>query len=250
MSRTIVMQAGVPQEFYELSNFFRILASAGPLSVEFLFGGREVAEAIDVTEGYAEKFETGAFDRVRLVSPTNQTVQFVQRLGNVVQYDKAPVGDSNIVGSVPLALDAATLAALESVDLNAATLQALARDAQRPEAPGGNWQNSIAVAINTPIAIITPAANVNGAILWSAGAQDYNAAATPQNFIAKATAPANFMDGDVLCMSKNSTWNGSFLYKEAELVRPARIAPGLGVYFISAFAGAAAGYRYARFTLL
>jgi len=120
MSRTINLLAGVPQEFYEVSNFFRILAAAGPLSVEFYYMGREVAEALDVTDGYAERFETGVFDRVRLVSPADQTVQFVQRLGNVVQYDKAPVGDTNIVNGLPTVVQAVNTVTNASAQLLAA----------------------------------------------------------------------------------------------------------------------------------
>ena len=45
--------------------------------------------------GYAESFRAGGFDRVQLVSPTTQVVQFVMRLGNQVAYDLPPFGNVN-----------------------------------------------------------------------------------------------------------------------------------------------------------
>lgn len=246
MSRTINMAAGVPQEFYEVSNFFRILAASGPLTVEFYFGGREVTEAIDVTEGYAEKFETGTFDRVRLVSPTNQTVQFVQRLGNVVQYDKAPVGDSNIVGSVPLALDAPTLAALESIDLNPATLLAL----QRPTLPTNQATQNAQLVANTAQIVIPAANNVNGAIVWAAEAADQLNPVGCLVLIAKATAPANIIDGEVIATSAAFPIS-TVVYTHLKTAGPVRLAPGLGLWFIASTAGSvASAVRFVRYTLL
>lgn len=263
MSRTIVLQAGEPQEFYEVSNFFRILESSGPLSVEFYFQGREVAEALDVTEGYAEKFEIGQFDRVRLLSPTTQTVQFVQRLGNSVLYDKAPVGDSNIVGSVPLALDAATLAALASVDLKAATINAMLTALEsidlnaatlntliRPLLPAQSYSNKAVLAVNTPITIFAPGANVNGAIIHSASFADQHTAPSVMTLIAKASAPAGTDDGQIIMLAGTSPVSGgNYMYAQKEV--PTRIAPGLGLYIIASSASVGASpVQSVRYTLL
>lgn len=100
MTRQVNLIAGEPQEFYEVADFFRLLSAVGPLTVEFYNQGREVSEAVGISKGYAEKFDAGTFDRVRLLSATTQAVQFVTRLGNVVQYDAAPVGDTNIVNTL------------------------------------------------------------------------------------------------------------------------------------------------------
>lgn len=236
MSQTIIMQAGVPQEFYGVANFIRILEAAGPLTLEFMNAGREVAEALDVGEGYAEKFEVGTFDRVRLTSPTNQTVQFITRLGNSIQYDKAPIGDTNIVGSVPLALDAATIAAL-------------ARDAQRPELPTNNWQSIAAAAAGVPITVFLPAANVNGAIVWAASATEVNAALIQMAFLAKASAPATLVDGEVIAASVVAAL-GANMHSNIYLPAPQRIAAGLGLYYYPSANGAANYPRHVRYTLL
>ncbi len=65
MSRQITLIAGQPQEFYEVGDFVRILAATDPLTIEFYSAGREIAEAVNVSKGYAEKFDLGTFDRVR-----------------------------------------------------------------------------------------------------------------------------------------------------------------------------------------
>lgn len=123
MSQTIQLLAGAPQEFYGVCNFLRVLEAGAPLTLEFYDQGREVAEAVNVGEGYAEKFEVGTFDRVRLSSAVDQEVQFVTRLGNSVLYDKAPMGDTNIVnalGTVVQGVQTVTNASAQLLAANAA----------------------------------------------------------------------------------------------------------------------------------
>lgn len=96
---TTSLTAGERKEYYEPADFFRILEATDPVDVTFYYQGKEVAEADGVTEGYAEKFREGTFDRFSITSATAQTVQFVARLGNDVAYDKPPQGDVNIINT-------------------------------------------------------------------------------------------------------------------------------------------------------
>lgn len=89
------MTAGQRIEFVEQSNFFRILDLAGFVNIEFYKNGGKVSEAIGITAGYAERF-SDSFDKIAITSATEQTIQFVTRLGNEVRYDKAPVGNTTI----------------------------------------------------------------------------------------------------------------------------------------------------------
>lgn len=96
MNIITTLQAGQAQEYSERGDFFRLMDAGGPVSVIFYRAGAEVARAEAVGEGYAEKFDQGDFDKVRIESATLVTVHFITRLGNQVGYDKAPTGDVNI----------------------------------------------------------------------------------------------------------------------------------------------------------
>lgn len=91
MNVNTTIGAGATLEFFEDCDFFRVMDAPDPLTIRFYRKGAEVARAEAVAEGYAEKFEA-PFDRVQIQSATAQTVHVVGRLGNVVQYDKAPTG--------------------------------------------------------------------------------------------------------------------------------------------------------------
>ena len=99
MLNTITVTAGQRLEFHEPGDFFRILAATSTVNVEFYAKGKEIAEAVGVGAGYAEKFDLGEFDRIAITSAAAQTIQFVTRLGNVVQYDAPPVGNVTVVGT-------------------------------------------------------------------------------------------------------------------------------------------------------
>jgi hypothetical protein len=90
---TTTMQAGAAgaQQYTERNDFFRLMEATGPVHVIFYDAGREVARSNSVKAGYAERFAQG-FDSWRIESPTAQTIQFVTRLGNSVDYDIAPTG--------------------------------------------------------------------------------------------------------------------------------------------------------------
>ena len=143
-------------------------------------------------------------------------------------------------------LTPAALAALESIDLNAATTNILTR----PLNPGLDWNNSAAVAANTPINIFTPGANANGAIIYMAEAADLFTGAGQQTFIAKNAAPSSIADGVVIAQSKPSGRGAGDIAYQTTLQAQTRIGPGLGLYFISNTAGASVFIRSVRYTLL
>lgn len=82
-------------QFTEAGDFLRLLYCPYPVTVIFYKGGAEVSRAEEVTGGYAEQFEAGSFDRVRIVNgATNiQTVKAVIRGGTRVSYDAPPAGN-------------------------------------------------------------------------------------------------------------------------------------------------------------
>jgi hypothetical protein len=105
----------------------------------------------------------------------------------------------------------------------------------------------------TPLTIFTPAANTNGAIIWSAQLTDEPGAATQilETFIAKTSAPTTVGDGEIILQSQHAAMVSGGRCFAASLAQPQRIAAGKGLYFISSVASlAGAGLRSCRYTLL
>lgn len=100
MLNNLTITAGQTLEYFEPGDFFRLMDGPNPVSLIFYRNGAEINRAEKVGEGYAESFGAGGFDRYRITSETTQSIQFVSRLGNAVQYDKAPTGDTNVVNTV------------------------------------------------------------------------------------------------------------------------------------------------------
>lgn len=98
MKIDVTINAGQTLEYYEPGDFFRLLDTVGPVSITFYKQGKEVSEAENVGEGFAEKFRVGDFDRIQIYSATTQAIQFVIRLGADVYYDKPPTGSVTLSG--------------------------------------------------------------------------------------------------------------------------------------------------------
>lgn len=96
MKIDVTINAGQTLEYFEPGDFFRLLEASGPVDITFYSQGKEVSEAENIGEGFAEKFRTGQFDRVRITSATTQALQFVIRLGADVFYDKPPTGSVTV----------------------------------------------------------------------------------------------------------------------------------------------------------
>ena len=92
MIKQITINAGERLEFFEQGDFFRLMQAADPITVEYFAREKRVAEAEEVNEGYAEKFERSQFERIAITSATTQQIQFVIRDGNSVDYDQPPTG--------------------------------------------------------------------------------------------------------------------------------------------------------------
>jgi hypothetical protein len=97
-----LLAAGIPAEFNEVGNFFRVMAATGEtLKIEFYRMGSKLGDAENVGAGYAERFEEN-FDKVVITSTAAQTVRAVSRLGNDVRYDTPPVGNVAVTNAPAL----------------------------------------------------------------------------------------------------------------------------------------------------
>jgi hypothetical protein len=217
------INAGTWREWFEPGDFFRLLATTAPVSVEFYSNGKKTVELQSIEAGYAEYFrgEDGKlpFDRVRIYSATTQTVQFVTRQGSDVRYDR---GASSVTGTV--SLDAATLMALEQINV-------------RPEAATGFYATTGALAANTADVVFLAGANVNGAIVFTADAVDVATATLMMAFVAKNAAPTTPLDGEVIAQSHIAySANMNPTMYNLELKNAQYVPAGKGLYFISSVA--------------
>lgn len=240
MIQAPTLAAGETKEFYDLGDFFRLMKSTDPITVRFYYQGREVVVAENIERGYAERFRVGQFDRFTVYSATAQTISFAARLGNEVSYDVPPTGAVTVSGGVALdaatlaaleviGLDAATLAALESVELNPATLATL----RQPLQPNAFWTDDTNVVGNSSKTIFTDAANVNGAIVFKADITSYSAGSRREVFIKKSGGlPGSVTDGGIVLAGKTLAIPSDVLIA-GDLQTAQFIEPGFSLSYIS-----------------
>lgn len=157
------------------------------------------------------------------------------------------ISDNSLVGTVTL--DAATLAALESIDLNAATVNSLTR----PGRTTGSFSSQGALAANTALQVFAAASNPNGAIILSAGSSDYSASGhAPVALISNATVPANPTDGDVYGVAVSGSPNAASQHGGFNIQTPMLVPAGHGLYFISGVATTGSNFslKHCRYKLL
>lgn len=153
-----------------------------------------------------------------------------------IDLDFQPGATSNVnVAAVPTPLSSSVL-------IGAAQILAVS---DKGYAYGASYTSLALLAANTPDAIFTPAANVNGAIVWDAKLIASYAAAAVGVILAKAAAPANIGDGSVLA----ACYVNTNIVQPVPLGRSVFLAAGLGLYRISNAAETFA-LAAARYTLL
>lgn len=119
--------------------------------------------------------------------------------------------------------------------------------AQRGCAPGASFASITSLAANTAEEIVAPGSNTAGIIVWSGGFLSRTATVPPAAFLAKASAPATVIDGDIII--GGSAWGVAENACSGRRESPILVAAGKGVYFISTAAQAYAS-RYLNYTVL
>lgn len=136
--------------------------------------------------------------------------------------------DQTLYGSITLgsavALDAPTLAALETVNV-----------IYKPEGRTGTYNSSAASTAGTPITIFTPGSNTAGVILLDAHISILESNAGVMAFITKSTAPTSVNDGDIVLASTLDVYGGPCVYS-GRLEKERFIKAGEGLYFITTMA--------------
>lgn len=107
----------------------------------------------------------------------------------------------------------------------------------RPETGAVYYAENTPLAANTAVQVCAPAANVNGLIVTAGHSFSLNATSIPTcALIAKASAPANVIDGQIIFASKN--YMGGSFHVAGELPKDIFVPAGKGLYFICNYAEA------------
>lgn len=232
---TIPFGAGESRLLHVSGQYFELIDATNPVDVLLI---DKTGAQRGIMRGAEASFhlKNTDFSTIQISSATAQTIRIGYGSGEAGT--RRAAGAVSIVGTVPV-----------SGPLTDAQLRASPVVVRDVELPTNAWNNTAVVAANTAIQIFAPGANVNGAILWSAASYDANAAATMQVLIAKASAPASITDGEVIAQCQINS-NGTTNYLNIQIDRPRRIAPGLGLYFLSSAAGSVGYLKHARYSLL
>lgn len=230
---------------------FRIRVAAAAVNVKYgvdqpsdeMLG----AEAGDWTE---QKPGGEDFSFLQITNSGNQRVVFTLGDGNT--------GSDSLIlsGALDLSDDAARLVGIMYGNLGQLAQQLVGGVNQlavmeRGFAYGASYKSLTLKAANTPDEVFSPAANANGAIVWRANFQTQSAANTGAAYVAKASAPATVIDGDVIVGTDALyTGVGAQTGASGKLERPVFIAAGKGFYYIATTLESLIGVRSVLYTLL
>lgn len=225
--------------------YFTTLQCTNPINVRFYLGGKQLdlgqisqlLAGLEVTLGDIADTRA-AFDRVELDITGPDTVAV--GIGNgQARYNRSQ-GTVQVVGTVPV-----------SGPLTDAQLRASVVDVrERPEAPTGFLSSTGSIAANTPITLVSPAANTNGVIFQFAACSDLNATTIEMVFLHKASAPTTIYDGTPLCVSDIVGLTTTQYAMNGRLETPAFVPAGQGIYYITGAAGTSLNRRHARWRVL
>lgn len=212
-------------------SYFRILTTTGDVDVIGDTFGR--LGPINRGQGLADKQYGRLTIQDRSGAPNSGTIL----VSDANFIDQTLYGSISLFGAV--ALDAATLAALEKTSV-------------MPEASTSNYKSASALAANTADTVFTAAANTNGAILLTASISTRETASARSSFLAKATAPASWLDGEPMLMARMVVADAAANTFGADLQVAQFIPAGLGLHYIADVALTAAVYnhRACRYKLL
>lgn len=204
---------------------FYVMAATGPLSVR----GDTFGRLRGMVAGQGLKGVE--FNRLELIDESGAPNTVTILLTPAEFVNQVFSGSVAVVGSIPLT--AATIA-----------------DLKTPLAPNGFLSATGALAANTPVTLVTPAANVNGVVLLYANCNDLNATVIDMTFLHKASAPTSIYDGTPLVASDIVAMTGTSYAMAGRLETPAFVPAGQGVYFIAGSATSALNRRHARWRVL
>lgn len=100
--------------------------------------------------------------------------------------------------------------------------------------PSGIFSSSTNLAANSPVTIVSSAANINGIIVYRATVQNYNLTSMSlQALISRQTPPASIADGNMIMIPDSQAVVSGNYWVGGKLDKPIYIPPGFGLYYLS-----------------
>ncbi len=214
-------QISTPFDYYDLDLSTANTNMILPISGDFLYIDQastgyatiELNNQHDVKKApfYVRKgFALGATFKQLKISNSAQPGAFIRIMFSTGDRVIPAIGDLNISGNVTTVADGFTY--------------------------GSSYKDNALIGAAGYVTVITPAANANGVIVQDASLYSYMGAANPLvTLIAKASAPTNVLDGDVILSF--AVTNGNQM-PPSRVLRPVTIAAGKGLYIFNGAGGA------------
>lgn len=120
----------------------------------------------------------------------------------------------------------------------------------QPTLPTNGWNDASVLVANTPVTVFTPAANVNGAIVYSLQSNESYATAQNAAFVAKSSPPVSVVDGIIVCQALVFAVTAGQENQSVDMTVSRRIPAGLGLYYISSAVPSSTRLRSASYSFL
>lgn len=240
---SVIVPANDSNEIGVAGDYVRVKQATGDIRVE----NPEASEIVEAGQG--DDFQFTPFHSLKIYNDTasDQTVKLTVSRGK--KAGSAQVGGSVTISGA-LALDVATLAALESVDLNTATLNAitaaLADVGLAAETYTNTYFTDTAFVAGTVVTVISAASNTNGVDLIDFSISAYNATTPTWTALAKTSAPTTKTDGDTILAVEQGHGTTNTIGK---LNVKTRIPAGKGLYIYPITAASAVAVK-AKYVIL
>lgn len=223
---SVTFGAGESRLFAMSGNYFEIIDAPSPVDVILsAYTGEQRAR---MSQAGASFYSKGVeFGVIQITSASAQTIRLA--------YGSGETGTRRATGSVTIsgavALDAATLAALEQINV-------------RPEASTGNFASATNVAAGSN-QIFAPGANPNGVLLQLAQEYAFAGSGIQLSLLSKTSAPTGPVDGEAVAVPAYPGGGFANLVLPSAVIIPA--GHGLYLWATAASTSRQAAYRWKAF---
>lgn len=195
----------VKEEFPLRGNSLRVVSSP----VALYFEARDGSSAFFLEAGEQINFNDAIFNQFDIFHFSATEVTITLAVGNGAQLNSAKIAGQVVVNGI-------------------------VETTTKGVSYGASFISNVNLTAIVAEQVVSPAANINGMLLLNAQYVSGNATSISRTaLLAKATAPANTLDGDAVLTPQNYSLTNAIHLVQATLVTPIRVGAGKGLYFIT-----------------